>query len=156
MLKLKQRKQTMSNWQKRFAQKVEQVKEASRDNFEDAAESLLGPAFEMFREFTSKQGFCATVPVSKPGIRAFKFAMTENAYLFMTFRLVGFDHCELQCDIFVPGREKISTKPVKSDLSRSNKEWAEKQFEDSLDGFLDKFVEAMGSGAGARPELVTA
>ncbi len=146
----------MTEWQKRFAQKVDLVHESARDQFEELADGILVPTFEEFREFTSAQGFCATAPLKKPGIRAFKFAVTENAYVLMTFRLAGFEHCEMQAESFVPAREKLAATPCHVELPNFDVGWARRMFEQHLDQFMDSFLQSLAEREEELAETVEA
>ena len=97
----------MNDWQKRFSQKMELVRDVSRERFAQFARTDLGSVFEEFREFTFQQGIQPTTPIAKPGIQTFKFALTENTFLLLTFRLKGLEHCEMLAEYFVPKHEKI-------------------------------------------------
>ncbi len=143
----------MSKWQERFTQKVSVVKEASCGQFEAIATSTLEPLFEEFRKFTAQQGLAATVPVSRSGYRTYKFTMTENAYVLMSFRFASFEHCEMQGEIFVPGNDRHSLTPEHVELSSFDAGWVRRMFEQTLDSFLDAFVASL---SGAAPELVKA
>jgi len=133
----------MSKWQEKFSQKLGRVRIAARDQFERAIERSVAPVFEEFREFTTQQGFCATVPVAKNGIRTFKFAMTENAYLLINFRVAGFEHCETQAELFVPGKDKEVSTPAHVELGEMDSNWTCRVFERTLDHFVDEFVESL-------------
>ena len=135
----------MNDWQKHFLQKVDLLRGASRDQFEQASEQIVNPLFEEFREFTSQQSLCATMPIVKPGIRSYKFALTENTYLLITFRLAGFDHCESQSEFFVPGHQKITSTPSHIELPEIDKNWVRTIFEQSLDRFIDSYVQSLGT-----------
>ena len=134
----------MNEWQQHFLQKVDLLQGASRDQFEQASDQIITPLFEEFRQFTSQQSLCATVPMAKPGIRSFKFALTENTYLLITFRLAGFDHCEAQSEFFVPGHQKITSTPTHVELPELDANWARTIFEQSLDRFIDSYVQSLG------------
>ena len=133
----------MNDWQKRFSQKVDLVRGTARQQFEDHGSQIIAPMFEEYRTFTSAQGFCATAPVKRDGVRAFKFAITENSYLLMTFRLAGFEHCELQVDHFIPGDQKHACTPIHVELADLDIGWTRRMFEQALDQFLDRLVESL-------------
>ncbi len=143
----------MSKWQERFTQKIGVVKEASCAQFESIAAECLEPLFEEFREFTAQQGLMAAVPVSRSGIRTYRFSMTENAYALLSFRFAGFEYCEMQGEIFVPGTERHALTPEHVELINFDVGWVRRMFERTLDEFLDAFVESLRSTA---PELVKA
>jgi len=133
----------MSKWQERFTQKIGMVKEASCGQFEKTAKESLEPVFEEYREFTSKQGLTAAIPVARSGIRTYKFSMTENAYVLMSYRFAGFEHCEMQGEIFVPGADRHKLPPEHVELVNFDVGWVRRMFEQTLDAFIDAFVESL-------------
>ncbi len=137
----------MTNWQKRFAKKLETVRSATRDRFEEMADDTLDPIYKEFAEFTTRLHVRATAPLSNPGIRSFKFTMTENSYLLMTFRQVGLQ-CESQSELFVPGHTKLPPTTEVVELGDFNSDWCQNMFEQSLDRFLDMFTDSMGEFVG--------
>ncbi len=143
----------MSKWQERFTQKVGTVKEVSCGQFEKTARDSLEPVFEEFREFTAQQGLTATIPVARPGIRTYKFAMTENAYMLMSYRFAGFEHCEVQGEVFMPGSERQKLTPEHVELANFDVGWVRRMFEHTLDSFIDAFVDSLKA---SEAELVTA
>ncbi len=145
----------MNDWQKNFLDKVDVLRGASRDQFEQSSEQIVEQIFEEFKEFTSQQSMCATAPIIKPGIRTFKFSLTENTYLMITFRLAGFDHCEAQSEFFVPGHQKITSTPAQVELPNLDANWVRTIFEQSLDRFVDSYVQSLGkqNGNQAAPNL---
>ena len=64
----------MNAWQKRFAEKMEVVREVSRDRFSGLAQKALGPIFEEFKGFTYEQGIKPSAPVAKTGKTSSKAA----------------------------------------------------------------------------------
>jgi len=143
----------MSSWQDRFTQKISKVKEASCGQFESMVTECLEPTFEDVRNFTSKQGLTAAVPVARAGIRTYKFAMTENAYVLMTFRFAGFEHCEMQAEVYAPGSDSTKLQPEYVELLDFDVGWVRRMFEQTLDAFVDAFVESLDAD---RSELVRA
>ena len=146
----------MNDWQKCFAQKVETVRKTSRERFELFADEAATPVFEEFREFTAQQGFHATAPMAKPGIRIFKFAVSENTYVLMTFRLAGLEHCEVRCEFFVPAREKLPALDLLVELGDAGVDWTRGIFESALDQFMDAFLESFSKRTDLCADLVDA
>jgi len=143
---------TMSGWQDRFTQKISMVKEASCGQFESMAATCLEPIFEDIRKFTSQQGLTAAVPVARAGIRSYKFAMTENSYVLMTFRFAAFEHCEMQAEIYVPGADPHKLQPEHVELANFDVGWTRRMFEQALDAFVDSFVASLES---SQHEMIT-
>jgi len=143
----------MSSWQDRFTQKISKVKEASCSQFESMVTDCLEPTFEEIRGFTAQQGLTAAVPVARAGIRTYKFAMTENAYVLMNFRFAGFEHCEMQAEVYAPGSEPKKLQPEHVELPNFDVGWVRRMFEHTLDAFVDAYV---ASFEGSQRDLVTA
>lgn len=145
----------MNKWQDRFTQKVETVRTASRDRFEKMAEEVLTPLFEEYREFTAGQGLQSAVPLAKGGIRAFKFSIGENAYVLLTFRLMGLEQVEVHIENFVPRQAKHAPSSERVEMPVLDAPWARRKFEEALDGFVDTYVHGI-EGSGRRRELAAA
>jgi hypothetical protein len=146
----------MNEWQQRFAQKVDTVRRTSRERFESFADETITPVFEELREFTTQQGLDAAVPMTKPGIRILKFAVSENAYALITVRLGGLEYCEVQGEFCIPGQEKLPPADQRIELVDADADWARRVFETILDQFMDAFVASLAGRGGVCPDLVSA
>ncbi len=146
----------MNNWQERFSQKVEVIRIASRDRFEQAAMENVLPVYEEFSEFTKTRGLKATAPAPTSGMRTFKFAITENAYMLMTFRLSGLESCEANAEFFVPNDKTTETMRDHADFRDLNSKWTRQFFEKALDEFIDAYLQSLGGKRGGMQELVAA
>lgn len=127
----------MNAWQKRFAEKMEVVREVSRGRFTELTEKALGPIFEEFKGFTYEQGIKSSAPVATAGFQTYKFAITENAFLLLTFRLVGLEHCEMLAEYFVPKQKKLAPISETIELVEANPDWVRRMFEQGLERFVD-------------------
>ena len=134
----------MNDWQKRFAQKLETVQSVARDRFEQRADETLTPIFKDFGEFVRQYVVQATTPLTDYGIRTYRFAMSEDAYLLMTFRHMGFEQCEAQVEYFLPGSNNIPPTRETVTFSDVNATWCRGIFERALDQFLDTLLNSMG------------
>lgn len=134
----------MNEWQNRFTLKLETVRTATRDRFETIADETLTPIFDEFSNFARKHQFRATAPLGKTGIRTYKFALTENAYVLMTFRHAGFKQCDAETEFFVPGCDKLPSITKTAGLSEFDARWCRQIFEQALDRFLDSVTESLG------------
>lgn len=146
----------MNKWQERFSQKIEVIRIASRDRFEQAAIDNLLPVFEEFSEFTRTRGLLAMAPAPTSGMRTFRFTITENAYVLTTFRLSGLDSCEAKAEFFVPNDKKPENLHDQVDFRDLNPEWTRQFFEKVLDRFVDAYLESLSNNPSAKRELVTA
>jgi hypothetical protein len=137
----------MNDWQKRFSSKLETVRGASSDRFEETVERCVAPVFQEFHQFTAQQGFTASAPLAKPGIRTFKFSLTENAYVLMTFRLNNLENCELLSEFVIPSRGKLPPINQHVELAEVNEAWTRRAFEQALDHFVDAFADSVAGGS---------
>lgn len=134
----------MSDWKKRFSQKLDVVKDASRDQFDQVGDQALAQLFDEFRDFTAAQGFAVAKPVSKPGMRIYRFGVAENCYTLLTFRLAGLEQAELHAEWIVPGWDKSQPLVERVDLANFDMGWARRMFERVLDQFLDAYMQSLG------------
>lgn len=146
----------MNKWQERFSQKVEVIRIASRDRFEQTAIENVLPVYEEFSEFTKTRGLKAMAPAPTSGMRTFKFAITENAYMLMTFRLSGLESCEANAEFFVPNDKTTETLRDHADFRDLNLKWTREFFEKALDEFVDAYLQSLGGKRGGKRELVAA
>lgn len=146
----------MSDWKKRFTQKLDVVKDASRDQFDLVGDTELAPLFEEFRDFTATQGFAVAKPVSKPGLRTFRFGVAENCYTLLTFRLAGLEHAEMYAEWVVPGWDKSQPLVERVELACFDAGWARRMFERGLDQFLDAYMQSLGDRNESFADLIEA
>lgn len=147
----------MNKWQERFTNKMDLIRAASKDRFERCAQDTIIPTFEEFQEFTCLQGIQALAPLAKGGIRTFRFSITENAYVLITFRVATLEHCEAQTEFYMPHHTKLD--PLSERLAFGDVEpaWARRIFEQALDEFVNAYVDSLGdskqtaASAGAMP-----
>lgn len=144
----------MNTWQEQFSKKVEVIRIASRDRFEEIALEIILPIFEDYSEFTRTRGLQATSPLPTSGMRTFKFAITENAYVLMTFRLSGLESCEAHAEFLVPNHEKVDALREVARYRDVEAKWTMKFFEKALDRFMDTYLESLGEKAGIAGELI--
>jgi len=146
----------MNQWQERFAQKVELVRNASLDQFEGVAERVIIAAYKQYQQFTTQQGLQSTAPLAKGGIRTFKFSITENAYVLMTIRLAGIGQCETFCEFSIPNHAQIEPTSKRTELGEVDPAWVAARFEATLDRFIEAYVESLGTGTKKKRELIGA
>lgn len=146
----------MNKWQERFSQKVEVIRIASRDRFEQIVLENVLPIFEEFSEFTRTRGLKATSPLPTSGMRTLKFSITENAYVLMTFRLSGLEACEAQAEFIVPNHKKEDVLQTVAAFRDVQPKWTRQFFEKALDRFMDSYLESLGDKVDNKGELITA
>lgn len=132
----------MNDWRKRFAEKMEFVREVALARFDEFASKTLGPLYEEFSAFTGEHGVKAANPLANGEARTYRFSVAENAYVLLTFRSAGVERCELLSEFSVPNREKPA--PVKSSVNLLDADdvWARRAFEESLERFAEAVAEA--------------
>ena len=132
----------MNEWQRSFLQKLETAKKQWLHRFEQCAVAHVEPVFCTFDEFAANNGFRVTTPHCEPGTRLYKFALTENGYLLVTFRMKGLEEMEVCCESFVPGVGAVEPVTRQVSMSDANEVWVEQQFQLVLDRFVAAFAEA--------------
>ena len=135
---------SMNDWQKRFAEKLETVQSVARDRFEQRAQDTLTPVYKQFAEFIRQYVVQADIPLAELGIRTFRFGMSEDIYLLITFRHTGFEQCDAQAELFLAGKSAPPPTRETVSLSDVNASWCRNVFEHALDQFLDTLIDAMG------------
>ncbi len=132
----------MTEWQTEFARKLKTVRKTASDHFERVADQTITPTYEEFRKFTAQQELESTAPLSKRGVRTFRFALSENAYVLLAFHLDGVQHCKFLGEFCVPNLGKLP--PASERLVLGDEPQVRRVFEHALDRFLDALVEALG------------
>ena len=132
----------MKEWQRSFLGKLESAKQHWQHLFENLASESLEPVFGQFSEFTRANGFSVSAPDCEPGTRLFKFGLTENGYVLLTFRMRGLDGVAFTAEYFVPGPESVEPTQAEVNLTDAHENWFQKQFERTLDRFVVAFGEA--------------
>jgi hypothetical protein len=143
----------MQDWKKSFVQKLETAKKQWMHKFEQFVKLSIDPVFHELDEFSTRNGFRVTSPNCEEGTRLFKFALTENGFTLMTFRMRGLEEVQFDCEVWVPGSGRLDQNPVHVPMCDAGPAWVEKQFHTSLDRFVTLFAEA---GANSDAVLVKA
>jgi len=143
----------MNDWQRTFLQKLETAKKQWLHRFEQFAVDFVEPVFAGLDEFATSSGFHVSSPDCEPGTRIYKFALTENGYLLIMFRMQGLEGVEVCCESSVPGAAaKVSTQQV--NLGDATENWVEQRFQSGLDRFVTSFAEAGADAKNADEALV--
>jgi hypothetical protein len=142
----------MNDWQKQFKKKLDRVRSAAQERFEQFACEVLSSTFDRVNTFTGEMGVHGSAPLARQGMRTFKFELTENAYVLMTFRATGLDQCEVESEFVVPHAEHLPACESRVALLDADEQWARDVFQNALDHFADALAEAYET----QPELVGA
>ena len=146
----------MNDWQRSFLPRLEKAKKQWLHNFERFAAKHLEPVFHGFDEFAAAHGFSVTAPPCESGTRLFKFGLTENGYMLITYRMHGLESVEVCAEVFVPGPEEAEPLCDRAKLCDADRSWVREQFEHALDRFIVAFGAAGAVDAGQKEELITA
>ncbi len=146
----------MNDWQQRFAQKLEGVRNAARDQFEGLTHEHILPAYEELEAFTEGQGLHPDALCDLPGNRSFRFAATEGTYVLCHFRSFGLEECEASAEFCVPCPDKPAAMHQRVRMANLDLAWARAFFQQALDGFADALLRSMNERAEHNLELVEA
>ena len=124
-------------WRRQFAEKM---KDARRDRFEAFADQALTPVFDEYRVFTSGLGLSGTALPSRRGVRRFKFAMTEDAYVLISFLEIGLERIDVLRESAFPHDSKRSSRLTSAGLMTADTAWARRTFEQALEQFADEAI----------------
>jgi hypothetical protein len=102
----------MDKWQRSFLGKLESARQHWVGRFDAVAEDHLTPVFEEFEAFTTANGFRVSAPECSDPARHFKFELTENGYVLLTFRLHGLERVAAFAEVVVPGTRPQETDPL--------------------------------------------
>ncbi len=132
----------MNEWQRSFVGKLETAKKHWLSRFERMAEETLEPVLQEFAAFTGSHGFAATAPSCEAGMRLYKFGLTENGYVLLTFRLQGLESMEASAEIVVPGAGQTDIESAPCPMADVDRDWVHGRFRHALDRFVGAFAEA--------------
>lgn len=144
----------MDRWQEQFAQQMGTLCSQSSSCFSRFVEEMLEPAVELMTGFLDRWHYQVTTPACDKGRQAYRFALTEDGYLLVWFRLEGLDTLECEYEYSLPGVGRTQGVRTTGSLRAADAEWVESCFQSALSDFVTKFLEL---GTRSRtPELVTA
>lgn len=134
----------MDRWQQDFASRVSALKEHCAKEFETFAAGTLAPAFTEFEAFATRCELLASAPKGQTGVRTFRFALSEDAYVLLYFRPKGIDRIEFDYEFSVPGRGRVEGLKSTSCVERATAEWVQSCFRMGLDELVNKYAETAG------------
>ncbi|MHC4442740.1 MAG: hypothetical protein ACYTF1_08980 [Planctomycetota bacterium] len=129
----------MEKWKQKFARKMDDLQERSLANFDRFADEALVPVFNDISEFVTQWDFESSIPHSKAGQRSFKFAVTEDCYVLILFRIEGVNtiRCEYECCF--SGKGCIAGPQNSTGVHSASRFWVESCFQKAIDDFVEKF-----------------
>jgi hypothetical protein len=144
----------MNDWEKEFTKKMESLHEQSKTSLERFLQEDLQVGFDALSNFLGQWKFQSSTPQVQPGRRSFKFGLTEDAYVIVTFRLEGLDTLECETEYGMPGVGRLAGTRSASSLRKVDRQWGESCFQKALDGLLGKLGEAEAKKKGREAVLV--
>ena len=144
----------MNQWQDSFIKKVGALRDESARKFEHVADDVVDRVCSEFTEFAARCEFQSSTPQSQKGLRTVKFALTEDAYVLISFRFQGFDTVDCDYECFVPGQGRIEGLRSSMGLHGVDREWVERCFQTALDDFVTRSSDNFRAGLVAEPVAV--
>lgn len=129
----------MNDWQQSFARKMDTLREQYVRCYQEKVVEIIEPAFERLAEFLNQWHFRAVVPQARPGLHSYKFALTEDGYVLIGFRLTGIDQIDCAYECCLPGQGHIGGDSLKIALADIDAPWADTCFQTALEDFVEKF-----------------
>lgn len=131
----------MNQWQQNFAKRVELLRESAVAKFEHFAEDVIAGVYEEYSAFTGQYEFRATAPPPQRGVRFYKFALSEDAYVLLFFRARGLDAVECDYECSSPGHGCTNGDKVSVSLAEAGRGWVERRFQTALDDLVAQVSE---------------
>jgi len=110
--------------------------------FDRFADEALNAAFASVTADASSWRLHASVHPAGHNARAFRFALADDGYVVVLFRLDGIDRLECASASCVPGVGRIVGVYTTTPLGQADRQWGESCFQMALDGFVSRFTEA--------------
>jgi hypothetical protein len=144
----------MDQWERQFTEQMEFLCSQSSSRFDRFAEDTLDSAFLSISDFLERWHYDTTMPPCEARRRAFRFALTENAYVLIWFRFEGFDTLECEYEYSLPGSGRVSGGRSSVSLRSVEPEWVEAQFQSALTSFVTRFIDAGERTSTPQPAMV--
>ena len=144
----------MNDWEKDFSKRMESLHAQSTNCLERFLQEDLQGAYAAVSNFLSQWKFQNSMPQSQAGRRSFKFALTEDAYVIVTFRLDGLDVLECESEYSLPAIGRVPGTRWASSLRKVDRQWGDACFQKALDGLLAKLAEIDSKKKTREPVLV--
>jgi hypothetical protein len=136
----------MGEWEKTFARRLGKLREAWTSEFQRVAEQEIKPAYHELESFLSANGFSVSMPQSSGDLWSFRFALGEDVYTLVSFRLRGTAEVDATTEIVLPGTSDRKSRKTTEDLKRVKLDWAENQFRRALEELVGVLESTVGEG----------
>ena len=131
----------MNQWQQSFAKRVEVLRDSAVARFERFAEDVIVGVYEEYSGFTAQHEFRPSAPPPQRGVRFYKFALSEDAYVLLFFRARGLDAVEFDYECSAPGRGCANGEKVSVSVAEAGRGWVERRFQTALDHLVAQVSE---------------
>ncbi len=126
----------MADWQQSFAKRLGGLREEWNRAFTEVVDEEIVPAFRQMESFLTNNGFSISTPRSEGGVRSFKFALGEDVYTIVSFRLRGPLELEASDEVFAGGTKDANARRESVPIRSVDAGWAQRQFQAALDRFV--------------------
>jgi hypothetical protein len=131
----------MNHWQEQFAQQMDALCAQSSSWFDRFSDDVIVPSLETLTGFLDRWHYEITTPACDEARRTFRFALTEDGYLLVWFRMEGFDTLECEYEYSLPGVGRVKGVRTTGSLRAADADWVESCFQMALNAFVVKFLE---------------
>jgi hypothetical protein len=118
---------------------MENLHEHSARRFSRVVREVIGPVYDRVSSFVAQWNYQSSSPQAQPGMHSFKFALTEDGYVLILFRLTGIDQLECSYECWLPGAGCKGGHTLSGSLSGAEEPWVESCFQAALDDFVVRF-----------------
>lgn len=129
----------MNEWQSKFSAKIGTLRDKAAQRFERFAANVLEEAHQALVDFATRHEFQCSTPQAQNGLRAYKFALTEDGFVLVYFRAHGIAEVACSFECYIPGQGRVSTREKTRQLAEADERWVESCLQNALDEFVDAF-----------------
>jgi len=129
----------MNEWQNRFSAKIETLRDNASQRFERFAANVLEDVHQDLVEFAARHEFQCSTPQAQNGNRTYKFALTEDGFVLIYFKVHGVAEVACSYECYLPGQGRVVTRQKSRELVEADSAWVESCFQSALDEFVDSF-----------------
>lgn len=135
----------MDKWQQEFACRVGALRDQWARRFEAFANQALSACYAEYEALAQRCELQPGAPKGQTGVRTYRFALTEDAYVLLYFRPKGIDRIEFDYECCFPGVGRLEGVKSTCGVDRAGADWVQSCFRMALDDLVDKFAEHAGT-----------
>jgi hypothetical protein len=141
----------VDKWNQQFATRVATLRDEWAEQFETLVGGMLDAMYRELSEFAGRCELEADQPREQKGLRLYKFALSEDAYVLLYFRPKGVARVEFEYECSLPGAGRIEGGKSLTSSQRNQKQWAESCFRLALDDLIGRFADMCKSAQAQEP-----